>query len=89
MSHPSGLKFWPDREIVIQILARGPHPVGRNTFEFKYLNKKKHDNPSLFAYFKSIFKQLEGGDLMSSDKGFVSKGLILVWRTEKQPSGCA
>ena len=29
------------------------------------------------------------GDLMSSDKGFVSKGLVLVWRTEKQPSGCA
>ena len=24
---------------------------------------------------------------MSSDKGIVSKGLVLVWRTEKQPSG--
>jgi|MDSZ01.1.fsa_nt_gb hypothetical protein len=26
---------------------------------------------------------------MSSDKGFVSKGLVLVWRTKKQPSWCA
>ena len=31
----------------------------------------------------------KGGDLMSSDKRFGSKGLVSVWRAEEQPSGCA
>ena len=35
------------------------------------------------------YQQLKGGDLMSSDKGVMLKGLVLVWRTERQPSGCA
>ena len=48
--------------------------------------QKKHDNLSLFAQGLVIYKQLKGGGLMSSDKGFVSKDLFLVWRTEKQPS---
>jgi hypothetical protein len=34
-------------------------------------------------------KQSKGGDLMSSDKGVMLKGLVLVWWTERQPSGCA
>ncbi len=58
--------------------------IGENSWA-----KKRMTGHPYSPMFEKSYQQLKGGDLMSSDKGFVSKGLVFVWRTKKQPSGCA